>query len=596
MKDALRGLFAFALLAAPGPAYALGDAPAAPPNAAPSAAASAAPPGSVAPPGSAAPAAPAEPPAVAAPPPASAAPAAPPVVGARAGQSAPAFSVRLLDGKTVGLDAFRGKTLVLNVWGTWCPPCRLEMPDLSAAAPAYAKDGSTAFLGVDTTEAAPIVRAYGAAKNVTYPLAIADDSSSFAKDYDIVAFPTTFVIDPRGVIRARYTDVLARRQIAEIVAAGKAERNVAIVSPLQSKIDALLLDPAIVFTSGDPATIEKQAKAAQAAMAGAEKLLDQSDAASGNSTDFDRTRAEEATLRDKAIAALVQFGTSVRDTSLLPELSGDAARDRERWNEAAEAYRAVLLIEPKNEDALDGLSYASIRLEQYPAAVDADAQLVALEPESVTALVRLALDQAKAGRATDAYASFARAVALAKRHVDTSHGKAAAVRSLAYAHLYAGRTYAKNGDSAAARAQFDEMLAWSEKLPRDDERHDMYLEEGQEAIAALELGTRSGISVSLAPWTGSDLPGSIPNTFKYRLVLAGGAGTSVTLRARGVPKMWVASFCSDKICAPMQVGVAIPESGVKVVEFQLVPPGNERAAPKVLVTGSDGRTETSAST
>jgi tetratricopeptide (TPR) repeat protein len=470
------------------------------------------------------------------------------------------------------------------------------MPDLSAAAPAYAKDGSTAFLGVDTTEAAPIVRAYGAAKNVTYPLAIADDSSSFAKDYDIVVFPTTFVIDPRGVIRARYTDVLARRQIEEIVAAGKAQRNAAIVSPLQSKIDALLLDPAIVFTSGDPATIEKQAKAAQAAIASAEKLLDQSDAASGNSTDFDRTRAEEATLRDKAIAALVQFGTSVRDTALLPELSGDAARDRERWSDAAEAYRAVLLIDPKNEDALDGLSYASHELEQYPAAVDADAQLVALEPESVTALVRLALDQAKAGRAPDSYASFARAVALAKRHVDVSHGKAAAVRSLAYAHLYAGRTYAKNGDSAAARAQFDEMLAWSEKLPRDDERHDMYLEEGQEAIAALELGTRSGISVSLAPWTGSDLPGSIPNTFKYRLVLAGGAGTSVTLRARGVPKTWVASFCSDKICAPMQVGVAIPESGVKVVEFQLVPPGNERSAPKVQVTGSDGRSEADAST
>jgi hypothetical protein len=214
----------------------------------------------------------------------------------------------------------------------------------------------------------------------------------------------------------------------------------------------------------------------------------------------------------------------------------------------------------------------------------------------VTALVRLALDQAKAGRAPDSYAAFARAFELAKRHVDATHGKAAAVRSLAYAHLYAGRTYAKNGDSAAARVQFDEMLAWAEKLPHDDERHDMYLEEGQEAIAALELGGHSGISVSLAPWTGSDLPGSIPNTFKYRLVLAGGAGTNVKLRASGVPKSWVASFCSDKVCAPTQVGVAIPESGVKVVEFQLVPPGTERAAPKVLVTGSDGRTEATAST
>jgi peroxiredoxin len=510
---------------------------------------------------------------------------------ARPGAPAPAFSLRTLDGRTIDLASYAGKTVVVNVWATWCPPCREEMPDLIAAEPSYAKDGSVAFLGVDTTEEAPIVRAYAAAKSVPYTLAI-DASDAFARAYDIEGFPTTFVIDPHGIVRARYVDKLGSRQLAELVAAGKAGRNASIASPLQAKIDGVLADPALSFASGDPAALETNAKAADAAIAKAESLLDDSDAASGNSTDFTRTRDEESMLRRSAIAALVAAGASVRDKALLPKLRGDQAIDGERWSDAIDAYRDVLGIDPKNEDAIAGIAYASSRLEKYDDAAAAQLQLAALEPNSVTALVGLALDQARAGHAADAYATFAKATALGKQHVDASSGKASDVRALAYAHLYAGRTYAKNGDSAHAREEFAQMLAWTQKLPRNDIRHDMYLEEGQEAIAALGLST-SGLSVSLAPWIGADLPGSIPNTIKYRLVLAGPAGKNVTLRASEVPKTWVASFCSDKVCAPMRVAVAIPQSGVKIVEFQLIPPGpKEATAPKIRVTGTDGSSET----
>ena len=513
-----------------------------------------------------------------------------PTAPARAGAPAPAFSLRTIDGKTVTLDGYRGKTLVINVWATWCPPCREEMPDLIGAQPKYAKDGSVVFLGVDTTEDAPIVRAYAAAKNVPYALAI-DDGKAFARAYDVEAFPTTFVIDPSGVVRARYVDVLGPKQLAELVDAGKASRNADIVSPLQTKIDGVLTDPAISFASTDTAAIEASAKAASAAIDKAESLLDESDAAKGNSTDFTRTKTEESALRRTAIGALVDVGTSVRDKALLPRLSGDEARDGERWSEAIEAFRAVLGIDPNDEDALEGIAYASARTERYDDAVAVETQLAALEPNSVTALVSLAVDRAKAGHAAESYATFAQAIALAKTHVDASHGKASDVRSLAYAHLYAGRTYAKNGDAARARDQFSQMLAWAQKLPTGDERHDMYLEEGQEAIAALGLASSTGLSVSLAPWIGADLPGSIPNTIKYRLVLAGSPGKNVTLRASGVPKSWVASFCSDKVCAPTRVALAIPQSGVKIVEFQLVPPGPKADAPKVRVTGNDGTSQ-----
>jgi peroxiredoxin/Flp pilus assembly protein TadD len=516
------------------------------------------------------------------------------LTGPALGSAAPAFDLKTIDGQSVSLDTFKGRTLVINVWATWCPPCRQEMPDLIAIAPKLAKT-NVAVLGVDTTEEAPVVRAYASSKTVPYPLAI-DGDKSFEKSYDVQYFPTTFVIDPQGILRARYIDVIGPTQLNVLVAAAKEGKTAEIASPLQQKIDGILSDPSISYT-GDAASVEANAKKADDAIAAAEKALDESDAAKGQSTDLLRTRAEEATLRDAAIAALVNVGTSVHDTSLLPRLHGDAARDRELWQDALSAYRAALAIDPKNEDTLSGIALSASRLEKYDDAVDAEKQLAALEPDDPHPLVELALTQAKAGHAEDAYATFDKAIGLAQKQLDANPAKAEAIRTLAWADLYAGRTYAKNGDPKNARAHFGATLALAEKLPPDDSRHDMYLEEAQEATVALGLAAPSdGPAVSLAPWTGADLPGSVPNTIKYRLIVAGVAGRNVALKTADVPKGWVASFCTDKICAPFKVNVAIPDSGVKVVEFQLVPPQSKSATPRVRVIGSDGQHESTATT
>lgn len=516
------------------------------------------------------------------------------LTGPELGAPAPAFSLKTLDGKAVSLEAYRGKTLVINTWATWCPPCRQEMPDLIAAAPKLAKDG-VVLLGVDTTEGAPIVRAYVAAKGVAFAQAI-DADRSFAKAYDVQYFPTTFVIDARGVLRARYIDVIAPAQLFALVADAKRGANGRIVSALQTKIDATLSDASIDF-SGDPAAIEANAKKAESAITAADDLLDAGDAAKGNPTDLLRTRTEQSTLRDKAVAALVNVGTSAVDQALLPRLRGDAARDREQWKDALDAYRAALALDPKNMGVLAGIALATGRLEQYDAAVDAETQLVALDPENVDGIVSLARAQLKAGRTDDAYATFARAGALAKRHVDAGRGKASLVRMLAYVHLYAGRAYAQNGDHVRARAEFEQLVSWAQKLPPSDTRHDMYIEEGQEAIVALGLtAPRRAATVSLVPWTGPDLPGSIPNTRKFRLVVVGTPGKDVAMSAGGVPKGWVASFCTDRVCSPSKVTLAIPDSGVKIVEFQLIPPGNDARTPKIRVTAHDGAGESSATT
>jgi thiol-disulfide isomerase/thioredoxin len=516
------------------------------------------------------------------------------LTGPQLGAPAPNFTLRTIGGKDVSLASYRGKTLVINVWATWCPPCRQEMPDLLTSE-AKMRGSNVEFLGVDTTEEAPIVRAYIVAKGVPYAQAI-DSRKTFQKDYDIQYFPTTFVIDPSGILRARYIDVVAPQQLALMVEAAKAGRNAEIVSPLQQKVDAALADPGLPAGVDGAATLA-YAKSVDAAINKAEELLNDSDASKGNSTDLLRTHVEEAAIRDRAIAALATASSTDVAQELLARLRGDAARDRERYADALAAYREAAALNAKDDDALSGIAFAAGRLNQSDVQIDADRKLVALQPDSVDALVELGIALGKAKQFSDAYGTFAKAVVLAKKHVDKDLGSPSSVRKLAWTHLYAGRTYAKGGDAAHARTEFEQVMAWTQKLPKNDIRYEMYLEESQEAIVALGLSKPAATTtVSLAPWTGADLPGSAESTLKYRLVVADMAGKNVALHASGVPKGWIASFCTDRVCSPFKVSVAIPQSGVKIIEFQLIPPDETSKIGKVRVTGTDGRYSSSATT
>lgn len=509
----------------------------------------------------------------------------PALTGPQVGAPAPDFSLKTIDGKTVTLASFRGKTLVVNVWATWCPPCRQEMPDLIAS---YGKlrPKDVEFLGVDTTEEAPIVQAYAIAKGVPYQLAI-DSDKAFERGYDIQYFPTTYVIDPQGILRARYIDIIAPSQLAALTAAAAQGRSLAIASPQQAKIDALLTKGTPAF-SGSEAAIAADARKADATISKADELLDASDPAAGNPTDLLKTRAEQAALRDRAIAALAPVATTDEDKALLARLRGDAASALEQWSDARDDYQATLAILPKDEDALGGLAMAAARLKQYNLVIDADQKLVVLDPTSVGELIDLGIAYAAMKQFDESYAAFARATALGQAHVAAKPHDAHALRLLASAHLYAGRAHVKGGDPTGARSEFEAALATAAKLPPNDSRHDMDLEEGQEAIVALSLTGPSKTSLSMAPWTGAELPGSVPNTIKYRLVVAGTAGTSVALTTAGVRKGWVASFCTDRVCAPFKVSVNIPASGVKIIEFQLVPPDKGAQPGKVRVIGNDG--------
>jgi thiol-disulfide isomerase/thioredoxin len=240
------------------------------------------------------------------------------------GQPAPPLRLTTIDGKTVDLASYRGKTLVINVWGSWCPPCRLETPDLIAEAAAMS-GAKVAFLGVDTTETSAVVRAYAAAKGMTYPQVATTGESAFARDYAITNYPTTIVIDPNGVLRAIHADnILPRAQLHAYILGAQKGETAPLVTVEQQKLDAMLELAKFPF-DGDPASVLASVRAADSAIAAADEELDDAMIDPARDHDLLRTRAEQDTLRNRAIAALQANAQTPKDRVLLARLQGDAA-------------------------------------------------------------------------------------------------------------------------------------------------------------------------------------------------------------------------------------------------------------------------------
>ncbi len=115
--------------------------------------------------------------------------------------AAPDFSWYDENGKTVSLKDYRGKVVFLNFWGTWCPPCRHELPDIVALEKQYR--GKVKFIGValERSKDNLLQRLTGFANTNGMEYQILVGSPEIAKAYGgISGIPTTFIIDKTGKI------------------------------------------------------------------------------------------------------------------------------------------------------------------------------------------------------------------------------------------------------------------------------------------------------------------------------------------------------------------------------------------------------------
>ena len=114
---------------------------------------------------------------------------------------APDFELQTTEGETIKLSDLRGQAVLVNLWATWCPPCRAEMPAIERVYKDY-KDQGLVVLAVNMTaqdtpsNIAPFIDEYG----LTFPVLL-DEDNSVASAYQLRSLPSSFFIDRDGIIR-----------------------------------------------------------------------------------------------------------------------------------------------------------------------------------------------------------------------------------------------------------------------------------------------------------------------------------------------------------------------------------------------------------
>jgi peroxiredoxin len=119
-----------------------------------------------------------------------------------------------LDGTTFDLPDQRGRAVLVNFWASWCGPCRGETPDLQDFHQGPA-GGRVVVIGVNQQEQASTARAFADEFQVTYPILL-DTAGEVSNAYQFPGLPSTFLIDPTGVVERVYYGRITLEQLTEL--------------------------------------------------------------------------------------------------------------------------------------------------------------------------------------------------------------------------------------------------------------------------------------------------------------------------------------------------------------------------------------------
>lgn len=112
------------------------------------------------------------------------------------------FTLKDLSGKEVSLDQFKGKVVLLEFWATWCPPCRLAVPELIKLDERF-KGRDFALLAVSLDESKKAVKDFVEEEGIHYTVLMDDGKASEA--YGVFSIPTSFIIDRDGTVLSKHS-------------------------------------------------------------------------------------------------------------------------------------------------------------------------------------------------------------------------------------------------------------------------------------------------------------------------------------------------------------------------------------------------------
>lgn len=106
-----------------------------------------------------------------------------------------------LNNKSVKLSDYKGQVIFLNLWATWCPPCKGEMPSMQKLHKKF--KNKLVILGVDQGEDIPTVKNFINSKGYTFPIFV-DTNQQIGRTYGTRSIPTTWIINKEGYVIARF--------------------------------------------------------------------------------------------------------------------------------------------------------------------------------------------------------------------------------------------------------------------------------------------------------------------------------------------------------------------------------------------------------
>ncbi|MHA5871143.1 TlpA family protein disulfide reductase, partial [Pseudomonas aeruginosa] len=132
------------------------------------------------------------------------------------GTRLPELSLRNAAGESVQLADFRGRPLVINLWASWCPPCRREMPVLQQA---QAENPDVVFLFANQGESAETVRHFLQGENLRLDNLLFDNGGQLGQQVGSVALPTTVFYTAEGRLLGSHLGELSRGSLARYLEA-----------------------------------------------------------------------------------------------------------------------------------------------------------------------------------------------------------------------------------------------------------------------------------------------------------------------------------------------------------------------------------------
>lgn len=139
----------------------------------------------------------------------------------KSGSTAPDFEVELLDGTKTSLYKLTssGKTVLLNFWATWCPPCRYELPDMNELSKTLASQGENAkldFVAVCISDSKKSWKKFMSDNNYTFKTGI-DEKGNSAYKYNVSGIPATFLISSDNKILKTQVGAMTKSALDKFV-------------------------------------------------------------------------------------------------------------------------------------------------------------------------------------------------------------------------------------------------------------------------------------------------------------------------------------------------------------------------------------------